>query len=314
MENSEPTKKKINKVENFETKDNFMNSQKEQILSLRKKNMKIRNIYRIIKEKENEEEKYSIYKFDRNEISKAKMSYENKKLNPIYELSSEELNKKKYDDEELKYWLYSMYKISMRGNKDSIKEKLLDNFNDNKIAFLIKILVDMSQFNINPKDLEPLKTQIKYKYNACSLLINILYDTNDYKEIFINHIKEIYDFIFILLNCYNITKEISFLVLISNYQWLINNGVYDNCIKKINKIFPEVNFPQLIRNVFNINNSELYINNIRMLINFLEQQEDKNTFYQYSLFIKDIENIIYYSLQNNNVSLLKEAYFPFHYY
>ena len=46
-----------------------------------------------------------------------------------------------------------------------------------------------------------------------------------------------------------------------------------------------------------------------MLINFLEQQEDKNTFYQYSLFIKDIENIIYYSLQNNKINLLNEGYF-----
>ena len=309
MEKDGPTKKIINKMEKFESMDNFINSQKEKILSLRKKKMKTQIIYRIIKEKENDEEKYSIYKFDKNEISKAKNDYKNKGENSIYKLSSKELNTKNYNDEELKYWLYSMNKTSMEDNMASIKEKILDNFSVNKINFLIKILIDVSQFNINHNNLEQLKTQIKYKYNACSLLINILYDTNEYKEIFIEHIKEIYDFIYILLNYYNKTKEISFLVLIANYQWAINNGIQDNLINTINKKFPEVNFPKLIQNVFNINNSEIYLNNIRMLNTFLEQQKDKKTIYQYKIFIMDIENIIYYSFQNNNVNLLKEAFF-----
>jgi hypothetical protein len=57
-----------------------------------------------------------------------------------------------------------------------------------------------------------------------------------------------------------------------------------------------------------MNNSELYLNNIRMLIIYLEHQSDSKSFYQYHFFIKDLENIIYYSIQNNDIELLIESF------
>ena len=309
MESEGDKKKEINKLEKFESMENFINSKKEQILTLRKKKNRKNNLYRILLEKEiKEQDKYKMLEFDLNEFSKTKQNYENKNKNDIYKLSFEELNNKKYDDEELKYWLYSMNEISIKGKKHLIEEKILKNLTPEKIKFLIKILIDTSQFNINLNNLAQLKNQIKFKYNACSLLINILYDTNKYNEIIIDKIKNIFDFIYLLFNYYNNTKEISFLILITNYQWLINNAMQEDSYKEIIKKNPKINFPDLIQNIFNINNSELYLNNIRMVIIYLYEQKEPETFYQYNIFIKEIENIIYYCLQNNNINLLKESY------
>ena len=309
MESKENHQKPINKLEKFESMENFINSKKEQILTLRKKKNRKNNLYRILLEKEiKEQDKYKILEFDLNDFSQAKKIYKTKNKNDIYKLSFEDLNNKKYDDEELKYWLYSMNKTSFKGKKHSIEEKILKNLTPEKINFLIKILIDTSQFNINLDNLTQLKNQIKFKYNACSLLINILYDTNKYNEIIIDKIKNIFDFIYLLFNYYNNTKEISFLILITNYQWLINNGMQEDSYEIIIKKNPTINFPQLIQNIFDINNSELYLNNIRMVIIYLSEQKDPKTFYQYNIFIKEIENIIYYCLQNNNINLLKESY------
>ena len=309
MESNGHQKKVINKLEKFETMENFIKSKKEQILTLRKKKNRKNNLYRILLEKEiKEQDKYKMLEFDLNEFSKTKQNYENKNKIDIYKLSFEELNNKKYDDEELKYWLYSMNEISIKGKKHLIEEKILKNLTPEKIKFLIKILIDTSQFNINLNNLAQLKNQIKFKYNACSLLINILYDTNKYNEIIIDKIKNIFDFIYLLFNYYNNTKEISFLILITNYQWLINNAMQEDSYKEIIKKNPKINFPDLIQNIFNINNSELYLNNIRMVIIYLYEQKEPETFYQYNIFIKEIENIIYYCLQNNNINLLKESY------
>ena len=309
MESKDNPKKVTNKLEKFENKENFINTKKEQIITLRKKKNRKNNLYRILLEKEiKEQDKYKILEFDLNEFSKAEQTYKNKNKNDIYKLSFEELNKKNYDDEELKYWLYSMNKISLKGIRHSIEEKILKNLTPEKIKFLIKILIDTSQFNINLDNLSQLKNQIKFKYNVCSLLINILYDTNKYNETFIDKIQNIFDFIYLLFDYYNSTKEISFLILITNYQWLINNGMQEDSYKEIIKKNPKINFPDLIQNIFKINNSELYLNNIRMVIIYLYEQKDPKTFYQYNIFIKEIENIIYYCLQNNIINLLKESY------
>ena len=311
MENDPGKIKVLNPVEKFETSENFLNSKKEKILTLRKKKNKKRNIYRIIKEKEiKEEEKYKIYEFDKNELSKIKALYKtkDKSKNDIYKLSLEEIKSKNYNDDELKYWIYTMCKTSLRGKQSSIKEKILKNITTEKIKYLINIVIDKTYFNTNINDINVLKNQIKFKYNSCSLLINILYDTEKYTEIIVNYIKDIFDFIFILFNFYNISKDISFLILITHYQWLINNAVQDewyNFLKKKNK---DINLPVLIQNIFSINNPELYLNNIRMLIIFLSQEDDPKTFYQYNIFIYELQNIINYSIENNNIHFLKEAY------
>ena len=120
MKKDSESKKVINPVEKFEASENFLNSKKEKILSLRKKNNKKRNIYRIIREKEiKEKEKYKIYEFEKSDFTQIKTLYKikNKSKSDIYELSFEELKSKDYNDEELKYWLYSMCKTSMCGKK-----------------------------------------------------------------------------------------------------------------------------------------------------------------------------------------------------
>ena len=307
MENNECLMKIKNQTEIFRNKEDFMKYKKDKILSLRNKKNKRNNIHRIIFENENKgQEKYNIYEFDENEFHNAKLLY-NKNKNDIYKLCIEELINKNYDNEVLKYWLYSMNKISLTTKINIVKEKVLNNMTDKKVNFLIKILVDTTLLNTN-NNIEQLKNQIKFKYNACSLLINILYDTNKYNTIYIDKIKDVYDFINILIDLYNNTKEQSFLILITHYQWFINNGIQKDTYNIILHKYPTINFPILIQKIFNINNSELYINNIRMLSLYLYQQLEPETFYQYNNFIKDLENIIFYSLQNNNICLLNESY------
>ena len=306
MENNEYSMKIKNQTEIFENKKDFIKHKKDKILSLRNKKNKRNNIYRIIVEKEkNEQEKYNIYEFEENEFHNAKLSYKNK--NDIYKLCIEELINKNYDNEVLKYWLYTMNKISLTNKISTIKEKVLKNMTDEKVNLLVKILIDTTLLNVN-NNISQIKNQIKFKYTACSLLINILYDTNEYNNIFIDKINDIYNFVNILIDLYNNTKEHSFLILITHYQWFINNGMQEDTYKTILKKYPTINFPILIQKIFNINNSELYMNNIRMLSIYLNQQTEPETFYQYNNFIKDIENIIYYSLQINNIYLLNEGY------
>ena len=295
-------------LENFQNQDDFISLKKEKFLSLRKKKIERRNLYRIIYEKEKaEQEKYNIYEFEEKEFSKTKEFYEKKESNDIYKLPLQELIKKDYNDEEFKYWLYSMNKVSLKGKEEQIKKKILKNLTNEKINFLIRKLIDKSQFNIN-SDIPQLKNQIKFKYNICSLLINILYDTNKYNEVFISKLKDIIDFINLLIYYYENNKEISFAILITHYQWLINNGIQDHSIKKIINKNPTVNFPLLIYNVFNLNNSELYLNNIRMLVIYLSYQDDAKTFYQYNNFIQFIENIINYSAEKKDFNLLNSSF------
>lgn len=290
----------------IESKDEFMKQKKENILSLRKKKINKKIFERIIKQKEKEnEQKYKIYEFDKDEFNKISPLFKNK--NEIYKFSIEDLNKNNFG-ELVKYWLYSMYNISTKGNMEKINEKLLKNLNKEKINFLIKILIEEIEYN-NKNNLDNIRNQIRFKYNACSLLINILHDTNKYDEIFIDKMYDIYNFIYKLINIYQNTSEISYLVLITHYQWLINNCFqnYDS-YKKIMKKHLLINFPQLIQNIFSINNPELYLNNYRMLIIYLEMQQDPKTFFQYHNFINDIQNIINYSIQINNIKLLIESF------
>lgn len=309
MENNGDTDKFKNQVEIFENKNNIMKLKKEKILTLRKRNIKKNNFQRILEEKiKKEQEKYIIYEFEENDFFNASKLYKNNK-NDIFKLSFETLKKKNYDDHELKFWLYSMVKVSLKGRKKDIEEKILHYLTNEKVNFLIDILIDYSQFSINNfNNVDQIKNQIKFKYNACSILINLLNDTNKYNDTFIDKIMNIYNFMNILINFYQNTKEISFLILLTHYQWLMNNGIQDDSYKKIIKKHPGINFPQLIQNIFNLNNSELYTNNIRMIIIYLEQQSDTKMFYQYNNYFKNIENIIIYCIQNNNISLLNESY------
>ena len=299
-------------MENFETQEDIMNMKKDKILSLRKKKNKKHNFYRILTEKEKEEEiKNKIYEFEENDFLKAKEKFNHKK--EIFNLSFEKIyNNNPYGNDELKYWLNSMYNISYKGKKKDINEIILKNLTEEKVKFLIDILIDSSQFNSignNQINLEQIKNAIKFKYTICSILINLLIDTENFNHIFIEKVIPLYNFILILIQIYQKWNDVSFLVLITHYQWLLNNLIedYNNYIK-ITKKYPDLNFPQLIQNIFNINNPEIYLNNIRMLILFLELQSDTKTFFQYNTFIMNLENIISISIDNNNIQIMLEAY------
>ena len=131
-----------------------------------------------------------------------------------------------------------MCKSSLSRKESSIKEKILKNLTSEKIKYLINIIIDKTYFNTNINDINVYKNQIKFKYNSCSLLINILCDTEKYAEIIVNFIKEICYFIYFLFDFYNISKGISFLILITHYQWLIN------ILKKKNL---DINIPILVQ-------------------------------------------------------------------
>ena len=134
-------------MENFETQEDIMNMKKDKILSLRKKKNKKHNFYRILTEKEKEEEiKNKIYEFEENDFLKAKEKFNHKK--EIFNLSFEKIyNNNPYGNDELKYWLNSMYNISYKGKKKDINEIILKNLTEEKVKFLIDILIDSSQFN-----------------------------------------------------------------------------------------------------------------------------------------------------------------------
>ena len=294
-----------NQINNIESKDDFLSIQKEKILSLRKRNIRKRNIYRILEQKEiKAQEKYKIYEFHNDEFTNITHILKEKK--DIYSISTADLTKDdNYFSDIFKYWIYSLYKVSCKCKYEEIKEKIISNLNDKKINFLIGALNKDLDFSNN--NLDFIRTQIKVKYTACSLLINILCDSNKFNDAFFEKMNDIYNFIYKLIYIYQDTKEISYLILITHYQWLINNlisenGNYKNIAKK------QLNFPKLIQSIFSMNNLELYLNNIRMLIIYLEQQPDPKLFYQYHYFIKDIENIIYYSIQNNDIQLLIESF------
>ena len=297
-------------MKNFETKEDIINIKKDKILSLRKKKNKKYDFNRILGEKEKEEEiKYKIYEFDESEILSTREKYMNK--NDIFNISFEKIYKSNpYKDDDFKFWLYSMYRKSNKGKN----EKILKSFSKEKLRFLINILVDSSQFNIsnnNSIDLNQIKENIKFKYTICSILINLLFDTDKYNQIFIEKIMDIYNFIIILIQIYQNWKDNSFLILISHYQWIINNLIQDDkddVYKKIIKKYPNINFPQLIQNIFLLDNIELYQNNIRMLIIYLSLQEEAETFFQYNEFISNLENIISLSIQTNNVQIIIDAY------
>ena len=299
-------------MENFKTNEDMMNIKTHKILSLRKKRNKKKNFYRILGEKEKEEAiKNKVYEFEENDFKNVKGKYNHK--NEIFNLSFEKIfNNNPYDNEDLKYWLYSMYKISSKGRKKDINEIILNYLTKEKINFLIDILTDSSQFNFssnNSVNLEQIKNNIKFKYTICSILINLLCDTEKFNEIFIDRLESIYNFILILIQIYQNWNDISFLILISHYQWLINNLIQDNDnYEKITKKYNNINFPQLIQNIFNINNSEIYLNNIRMLIIFLFAQSNKESFFLYNSFLLNLENIISISIENNNVEIILEAY------
>ena len=188
-------------MENFKTNEDMMNIKTHKILSLRKKRNKKKNFYRILGEKEKEEAiKNKVYEFEENDFKNVKEKYKHK--NEIFNLSFEKIfNNNPYDNEDLKYWLYSMYKISSKGRKKDINEIILNYLTKEKINFLIDILTDSSQFNFssnNSVNLEQIKNNIKFKYTICSILINLLCDTEKFNEIFIDKLVSIYNFILIL--------------------------------------------------------------------------------------------------------------------
>ena len=138
---------------------------------------------------------------------------------------------------------------------------------------------------------------------------NLLYDTDKLNEIFNSKIMSLYNFILTLIQIYQNWNDVSFLILITHYQWLLNNLILgDENYPKIINQNPNINFPQLIQNIFSINNPELYLNNIRMLVVYLKQQSNKETLFQYNSFILNLDNIISNSIEKNDISIILEAY------
>ena len=297
-------------AEDLKSGKDILNIKKNKFLSLRKKNNNKNNYNRILKGKGIEEnKKYSLYEFDENDFKNGKINFVN--VNDVYKLPFEKNKNNFYDNEEFKYWLYLVYKRTIEGDKTELKN-ILKNFTKEKIEFLINILIDSSQFNNSSNNIfqfEEIKNNIKFKYNICSILINLLYDTEEYNEIFIENIMSIYNFISILIKLYKTWNEISFIVLIIHYQWLINNLIIEsNIYSEIIEKNPKINFPELIQDIFNLNKIELYLVNIRMLILFLDNQENPQSFIQYKIFISILDKIITNCSDISHIDILLASY------
>ena len=297
-------------AEDLKNGKDILNIKKNKFLSLRKKNNNKNNYNRIIKGKGIEEnKKYSLYEFDESDFTNDKNNFVN--VNDVYKLPFEKNKNNFYENEEFKYWLYLVYKRTIEGDKTELKN-ILKNFTSEKIEFLINILIDSSQFNNSSNNIfqfEEIKNNIKFKYNICSILINLLYDTEEYNEIFIENIMSIYNFISILIKLYKTWNDISFLVLIIHYQWLINNLIIEsNIYSEIIEKNPKINFPELIQDIFNLNKIELYLVNIRMLILFLDNQENPQSFIQYKIFISILDKIITNCSDVSHIDILLASY------
>lgn len=261
----------------------------------------------LLKKESQSEQNFKNYEFTENEIINAKTNFSSKN---VFTLSYNDLTQKNYNDEELKFYFYSLYKVSTKGRQKDIEGKIINNMNNDKVNFILNILLDNTYLNINNinNNIELVKIQIKYKYTVCSILINLLYDTEKYNSLFIDKFLVIYKYIFTLIDIYNSVKDISIIALITHYQWLINNLIQDKKIYDCLSLKYQINFLLLIQRIFNLNHYELYLNNIRCLYIFLTHQNDTSIYFQYKIFIIDIQKIIFDCIANKNILVLNESY------
>ena len=211
----------------------------------------------------------------------------------ILKMTIEQLKSLNYNSIELKFWLYNLRLLSMQGKISKIKKEMLDNLNEDKVKFLFEILVDTNNNNID---------NLKFKYESCCILINLIIDTNKYNNIYIQFTESIYNFILNLSKILeNENNEIE--IILFHFIWLFSNIIENK------KMFDEIHqnerikTPFLIKHLFSLNNTKIYSPILWILTYFLNNISI-NFYIQYKIFINTLSQILKFSIKNSNIELM----------
>ena len=212
----------------------------------------------------------------------------------ILKMTIEQLKSLNYNSIELKFWLYNLRELSMEGKINKIKKEMLDNLNEDKVKFLfLKYL--MIQIII-------IKIYLKFKYECCCILINLIIDSNKYNNIYIQFCESIYNFIL------NLSKKIEnekneIELILFHFIWLFSNIIENK------KMFDEIHqnerikIPFLIQHLFSLNKTKIYSPTLWILSYFLNNISI-NLYIQYKIFINALSQILKFSIKNSNIELM----------
>ena len=212
----------------------------------------------------------------------------------ILKMTIEQLKSLNYDSLELKYWLYYLRQLSIQGKISKIKKEMLDNLNEDKVKLIFQILIDTNDNN---------KDKLKFKYECCCILINLIIDSNKYNNIYIQFCESIYNFILNLSKKIENEKNNEIELILFHFIWLFSNIIENK------KMFDEIHqnerikTPFLIQHLFSLNNSTIYSPTLWTLSYFLNNISI-NLYIQYKIFINALSQILKFSIKNSNIELM----------
>ena len=220
----------------------------------------------------------------------------------ILKMSISELKKLNYNSLELKFWLFSLRKLTLEGNNEKIKNEILDNLNEEKVNFIFQILLDLNNNN---------EEILKFKYECCSILINLLVDTKDYNNLFIKYSEQIYNFILLLSKqLENEKSNNSELIILFHLIWLFSNSIENSeMFKEIHKN-EKIKIPFLIQYLFSLKIFKIYSPVIWILTYFL-RNINIDFYIQYKVFLNTLTEILNYSIQNTDIELMNYIFYCF---
>ena len=194
----------------------------------------------------------------------------------IISLELNDLINLNYNNLELKYYFFSLRKISIKGQSNLI----LENISNEKINFFFNILFDE---NINNLTIEEF---LKFKYEILIILINLNVDFEDFNEIYIKNTQNIYNFIIKIINFNNINNENNpYLIILYHLIWLFSNIINDNEIFNIIIKNENIKIPFLIKNIFDLKIFKILKPTFELFCNFLQRIEDENFIIENKFFI-----------------------------
>ena len=184
-------------------------------LSLRKKEMNKKLLGRLLQS--SEEVKKEEYEYTDGDFLSLGMTQD--KLTDctlIFDISYDDLlvSANTQNKVELKLWIHKVLMISKNGSEQAREEKILKKMTKEKMMLLFSLLVDQIK-NIGILSID----ELKLKYEIACILINMVYDTNTYNDLFIEKSDVIYDCIILMLK----ENKDKLKILIYHYEWLLAN-------------------------------------------------------------------------------------------
>ena len=274
-------------------------------LSLRKKEMNKKLLGRLLQS--SEEVKKEEYEYTDGDFLSLGMTQD--KLTDctlIFDISYDDLlvSANTQNKVELKLWIHKVLMISKNGSEQAREEKILKKMTKEKMMLLFSLLVDQIK-NIGILSID----ELKLKYEIACILINMVYDTNTYNDLFIEKSDVIYDCIILMLK----ENKDKLKILIYHYEWLLANIIESKEMYEIIEKTKHLNIPYLIQTVFDYNfsfedkdNSNNKVN--LWLLKFYLYNVDKSLYEQYIGFFKYIMAIIDVCINKSNMQLLMQCF------